>query len=572
MSNLPEAQKLRLQAWAEQASSLGWIPASNVHALQEAALSNPGQLFEPSDRPLVAGLFGGTGVGKSTLLNRLAADAIAVASAERPTSRDITVYVHQSISVDNLPTSLPMQRMRTSLHRNEDYRNVMFIDMPDFDSVETANRELVDLWLPHLDVILYVVSPERYRDDKGWQLLKKHGSEHAWIFIINQWDRGVEQQRDDFVAQLAGQGLEQPMVFCTDCADARHALGSDLELATDDFAHLRQTLLNLSEQRIVTHLQELGVMARLATLKEMSDPWTEALGDEQLQLQLTTQWESHSEEHGAAIVDAVKWPINQSAQRYIDPTPFWRRLIGLSKRLPELSSHSLETLSQPVRDRLALSLNGFVNAQAHQRKLPLNIISKATQEAAEPVYAQSTQVLENSLNQSLISPGTPWQQRAHRLAGVLCLLLPIAALGWISFRVISGFASGANDTDAYLGSSFAVNAALLLGISWLLPALANAALQPAAQEAAERGLHNGVAQIIEQHQQAVNIALETLASQALDLRMQYANLWNTLALSSDTALPESVQRLLMTQIAQLPDRRLDVRANTHSSTDSAPLS
>jgi len=300
MSNLPEAQKLRLQAWAEQASSLGWIPASNVHALQEAALSNPGQLFEPSDRPLVAGLFGGTGVGKSTLLNRLAADAIAVASAERPTSRDITVYVHQSISVDNLPTSLPMQRMRTSLHRNEDYRNVMFIDMPDFDSVETANRELVDLWLPHLDVILYVVSPERYRDDKGWQLLKKHGSEHAWIFIINQWDRGVEQQRDDFVAQLAGQGLEQPMVFCTDCADARHALGSDLELATDDFAHLRQTLLNLSEQRIVTHLQELGVMARLATLKEMSDPWTEALGDEQLQLQLTTQWESHSEEHPGA--------------------------------------------------------------------------------------------------------------------------------------------------------------------------------------------------------------------------------------------------------------------------------
>src|SRR4051812_26692611 len=50
------------------------------------------------DRPhLVIVLMGGTGVGKSSLLNALAGDSIAQASYTRPTTRDPVVYYHRSL-------------------------------------------------------------------------------------------------------------------------------------------------------------------------------------------------------------------------------------------------------------------------------------------------------------------------------------------------------------------------------------------------------------------------------------------------------------------------------------------
>ena len=51
-------------------------------------------------------LMGGTGVGKSTLLNALAGGAIAQASFPRPTTRDPVVYYHESIQPDRLDPAL----------------------------------------------------------------------------------------------------------------------------------------------------------------------------------------------------------------------------------------------------------------------------------------------------------------------------------------------------------------------------------------------------------------------------------------------------------------------------------
>src|SRR6202022_305671 len=64
------------------------------------------------DRPLlVIMLMGGTGVGKSTLLNALAGGAIAQASIMRPTTRDAVVYYHQSIKPDRLDQALQHCRL-----------------------------------------------------------------------------------------------------------------------------------------------------------------------------------------------------------------------------------------------------------------------------------------------------------------------------------------------------------------------------------------------------------------------------------------------------------------------------
>ena len=135
MSDLLTHLHQDLKTWASDASNKGWLNERAVHSIDATTTATPGSLFDKPNRPLVVGFFGGTGVGKSTLMNRFAGETIARVSAERPTSSEITIYVHESVSVARLPEEFPMQRMRTKTHHNNQYRSILWIDMPDFDSV-----------------------------------------------------------------------------------------------------------------------------------------------------------------------------------------------------------------------------------------------------------------------------------------------------------------------------------------------------------------------------------------------------------------------------------------------------
>ncbi len=591
MSELPAAQHRRLQSWATRAIANGWLAENALDAVDSASGANPGQLFDESARPLVVGLFGGTGVGKSSLLNRLAGQNVARASAERPTSRDITVFIHRSISVDRLPDAFPMQRMRTALHNNDDYRQIMFIDMPDFDSVEQSNRELVELWMPHLDVVLYVVSPERYRDDMGWQLLQRHASEHAWLFVINQWDRGDEAQLTDFTHILETRGLSNPLIFCTDCANPQHAPGSDSQIATDDFLPLQKTLIELSDQQIVHALQKYGVLARLQQLKSQSDPWLNALDDQPTLDALPARWGETLEKQQLRLREAMLLPIEQAAQTYVDDTPFWRSLFGLSsQKEPAQMSAAQQTaasLAPTITDRLDTVLTQFINQQAHESQLPLTALNNAFQGARTTLTDGVELKLQNSLSLALLHPGKIWHRRAHKLMGRLCLLLPLASLGWISYRVVSGFVAGSSDPSAYLNSNFAINGALLIGVSWLLPAMAHTYLRPSTEAAARQGMHNGMNGVVEHMDGHALDALEKLSNESAQLRLDYLALWSEWPGGQSIDMPEAVQRMLSDKLFnshnaeninktgdQSADtlRVLDVRANTQSSTDAAPLS
>src|SRR5262249_22400307 len=107
------------------------------------------------DRPLLGiVLMGGTGVGKSTLLNALAAGRIAQASFTRPTTRDPVVYYHESIRPDRLDPAL--RHCRLAPHDREALREKVIVDTPDLDSNDLANREKLIAVLPVADVVLYV--------------------------------------------------------------------------------------------------------------------------------------------------------------------------------------------------------------------------------------------------------------------------------------------------------------------------------------------------------------------------------------------------------------------------------
>jgi hypothetical protein len=175
------------------------------------------------DQPLlVIMLMGGTGVGKSTLLNALAGGTIAQASFTRPTTRDPVVYYHESVRPDRLDPAL--RHCRLVMHDRPALAQKVIVDTPDLDSTELANRDKLLRLLPVADVVLYVGSQEKYHDQLGFELFRQQRKRRAFAFVLNKWDRcthtsgptGVRPD-EDLLHDLAGEGFESPLLFRT-CA------------------------------------------------------------------------------------------------------------------------------------------------------------------------------------------------------------------------------------------------------------------------------------------------------------------------------------------------------------------
>jgi hypothetical protein len=112
----------------------------------------------------VLALVGGTGVGKSSLLNATAGETVSTVSVRRPTTGRPVAWVAASAIEDVRPLLDRLDVGTVRIHGGHALGGVVVLDLPDVDSLAPEHRALVEAILPKVDAVAWVLDPEKYAD------------------------------------------------------------------------------------------------------------------------------------------------------------------------------------------------------------------------------------------------------------------------------------------------------------------------------------------------------------------------------------------------------------------------
>jgi len=258
----------RLAAWSAESSA--WEPVQREKQLVRRTLERLEPMRARVEAPLVVATFGGTGVGKSSLVNALVGAEVTVAGRQRPTTTVPYLIAHPQTNLSSVglplaplapalwgeglgvrglsgkqapdlkatseektphPHPLPAEPGRgdkiMDLHvvRADSplLRDIVLIDCPDPDTneTETAESNLARLHrlLPFCDVLLYVSTQQKYRSARVSDELLEAAKGCRIVFVQTHAELD-EDIRDDWRKQLTGRFDVSELFF----VDSKRAL------------------------------------------------------------------------------------------------------------------------------------------------------------------------------------------------------------------------------------------------------------------------------------------------------------------------------------------------------------
>lgn len=200
-------------------ASKGTMPEAVVE--QAAAVhANAGDRLARGDAAVVVALAGGTGSGKSTLFNALAKDDFTAAGIRRPTTTDPSALVVGEVEgADALLDWLEVHKRYVPEASVEMDDGLIVLDLPDHDSIRSDHRATVDRLVQRVDVLVWVVDPQKYAQGllhRGYlRALRQHAD--VLIVVLNKIDeleRDEEQAcQKDLQRILASEGLARVAVL-----------------------------------------------------------------------------------------------------------------------------------------------------------------------------------------------------------------------------------------------------------------------------------------------------------------------------------------------------------------------
>lgn len=256
------------------------------------------------DDVLLVALVGGSGVGKSTLLNALAGDKIAETSEMRPCTSVPTVYhpPGMQFSLSHLPGVRHVPRSALE--------HIALIDTPDSDTIVTTHRAIVEQVLQECDLILLCADSEKYLDYATWSLLEPLRGIRAMVCVETRVRRADDAVRNDWLTRLKEQGFEISGYFCVNALRAfdRKVAWTAPSPEEFDFAALEDFLRHKLDRERVSRIKTSNAVGLLAqTIRRLQD----RLGRERNSLaHLSQVIDQHSQALVATLVRQVAFGVS----------------------------------------------------------------------------------------------------------------------------------------------------------------------------------------------------------------------------------------------------------------------
>ncbi len=402
-----------------------------------------------SEELTVVAFAGSTGAGKSTLFNSIVGEEVAKSGVLRPTtSEPLGAIWQETPETVALLQWLGVTHWHVAADGAATLSDLVLIDLPDHDSTRAAHRAYVDHFVERVDLMIWVLDPQKYADALVHEQYLRRFSRHddVTVVVLNQVDRLPVADAQQCLAHLqrmvAEDGLSDAVVLGTS-----NRSGEGLEALAE------RILAAVASRRTAVARLAADVATAADTLAQSAaDPGTPVAGANAADLSRLT--DALTEAAGAPVIAAA---IERSSQRKAVQAVGWPPLKWLARlRKDPVANLRLERPGvDPSLVRSSLPSNDAV-AKARAGTAVLAYVDKASA-GAPPAWVQSSRAvadhasagLADNLDQAvtrapLVPPRNPrwwsafgvlqWLLFVVALAGGLWLL-GMAVLQYLQFQV-----------------------------------------------------------------------------------------------------------------------------------------
>ncbi|ABK03901.1 GTPase Era involved in 16S rRNA processing [Arthrobacter sp. PvP102] len=392
----------------------------------------------------VVGFFGATGSGKSSLFNAVSGAEIATAAVRRPTTSEPLAGVWGQEGSEPLLDWLGVAKRHHSSALPgfaDESTGLILLDLPDFDSTKAANREIVQRMVGLVDVLVWVLDPQKYADaavhNDFLAPLASHGA--VTLVVLNQVDRlppsDIGPVLESLKAILARDGLGKVQVLG---ASALDGTGVDkVRAAIRDVVVQRQA----SSQRLAADVSK--ATARLAAASGTG----EAAG-----VKAGTRSRLADELAAAAnvplVADAVSrsyrqeatrrtgWPLTRWLVRF-RPDPLRRLNLRREGAAAEVNRTSLPPAGAPERARTDAAVREFADAASAGAPGPWRAaIRGAAREGRDQLPDAMDQAIAGT---ELLAGRKSWWWGLFNVAQWLALVAVLGGVGWLGVLAGLGY-------------------------------------------------------------------------------------------------------------------------------------